>query len=162
MTNYTPRHSDPNYKGFQQFEDDLAIAQVTEVELAELLQSKTNLKIHSYNHDYRYDVVFETPNNMYLTVEIKEDFTCERTGNVGLEYSCRGKDSGIRTSEAHLYFYKLHTPKGIVNALCQTKDLKKLVEDKRYFRTVNGGDPGSNSLNYLFKLDVFLSICKVL
>jgi hypothetical protein len=35
-----------------------------------------------------------------------------------------------------------------------TNNLRKMIEDKNYFRIVNGGDVGSNSMNYLFKLDV--------
>lgn len=159
---YTPKYANPNYKGYQQFEEDLAVAQKTEVELSELLARTTGMEILHYNEDYRYDTCFKMKSGNKLYVEIKEDFTCQRTGNVGLEYSCRGKDSGIRTSEAHLYFYKLHTPSGIVNALVQTSDLKKMIFEEKYFRTVNGGDPGSNSLNYLFKLDVFLEKCKVI
>ena len=152
----TPKHARTDYKGFQTFQEDLARATITEKELSELLVEKKGLEIVRYNNDYKYDTLFRLPGGSHVKVEIKEDFTCARTGNVGLEYSCRGKDSGITISEAQLYFYKVHVSKNeTINFLVQTKDLKQAIIDKRYFRTINGGDPGSNSLNYLFKLDVF-------
>lgn len=158
----TPKYLNPNYKGYQQFEEDLKVAQVTEVELSELLQSRTKMVIDSYNDDYRYDTKFILPTGSVVLVEIKEDFTCERTGNVGLEFECRGKDSGITTSEAHMYMYKLHTPSGVVITLMKTETLREMILEEKYFRIVNGGDPGSNSMNYLFKLPVFLEHCTIL
>ena len=121
-----------------------------------MLSDTFNAEIVNYNNDYRYDTLMKLDTGKTIKVEIKEDFTCKRTGNVGVEYSCRGKDSGITTTEAQLYFYKVHTPKGIKNILMTTKNLKRIISEEKYFRTVNGGDPGSNSLNYLFKLGVFL------
>ena len=81
---------------------------------------------------------------------------CVDTGNVAVEYSCRGKLSGISTSEADFYIYKLETrDKGIHYIMHKVSDLKQMIERKEYFREVNGGDRGSNSLNYLFKYNVF-------
>jgi len=91
---------------------------------------------------------------------VKEDFIGERTGNVGLEYSCRGKSSGIETSEADFYIYKLHTRNhGIQYVQHKTSELKNKIKNVEYFTTVNGGDPDSNSLNYLFKYNIFVKDC---
>ncbi len=162
MKEYKVRHTDKDYKGFQQFTEDLKIAQTTETELSRLLSSKTTFKVHSYNDDYRYDTLLVDSKGKYIKLEIKEDFGCTKTGNVALEFSCRGKDSGITTTEAHMYLYKIHTRKGIINALMKVSDIKELIRSKQYHRAVNGGDPGSNTMNYLFKLDVFLGICVIL
>lgn len=159
----TPKWARTDYKGFDTFKEDLAKANKTEEELGLLMCETFGLKILEYNNDNRYDIKFRLPNGTSMTTEVKEDFTCARTGNIGLEYSCRGKDSGIVTSKADTYLYKAHQRDGsAVNLLMTTKRLKQLVQDKRYFRTVNGGDPGSNSLNYLFKYEVIKDISRII
>ena len=143
---------------FYDFKQDLAVANKTEKEIAEFLVNHHNMKLISFNNDNKYDLLLEHKGRE-LTVEIKEDFTCARTGNIGVEYSCRGKASGIEVSEAMMYCYKVHLPGNTTELLMMlTPELKGLIADKKYFRTVNGGDIGSNSLNYLFKLDVIRSI----
>lgn len=159
---HTPKWARTDYKGFETFKKDLAIANKTEAEISLLIAKKFNLDIVGHNNDYRYDTKFRDKKGADVTVEIKEDFTCARTGNVGVEHSCRGKASGISISEADYYFYKCHLGTDTsINLMMSTKSLKKLIADKRYFREINGGDPGSNSLNYLFKLDVIHSISVV-
>ena len=37
-----------------------------------------------------------------------------------------------------------------------------MIKEKKYFRIVNGGDEGSNSMNYLFKYSVFKKNSKIL
>jgi len=144
------------------FKKDLPIAIATEIEIAELLKKIYNATILAFEHTNKYDILVSINGKEY-TFEAKEDFTCERTGNVGIEYSCRGKPSGIEVSQADYYLYKLHTKDyGIQFILHSTRILKRKIENKEYFRTVNGGDPGSNSLNYLFKYDVFIQGGRIL
>jgi hypothetical protein len=50
----------------------------------------------------------------------------------------------------------VHTKEGIRFVLHKTEELKRMIADKEYFRIVNGGDKGSNSMNYLFKYAVFV------
>lgn len=141
----------PNYD----FDLDLPIAKKTEKQVAEFLVQKFGMKFLADNDDNAYDLKMATQDGKVVTIEVKEDFTCERTGNVGVEYSCRGKPSGIEVSKAGAYLYKVHEPSGKIGLyLIATKKLKKMISEQQYFRTVNGGDPGSDSLNYLFKLDV--------
>jgi len=150
----------PNYN----FRQDLPVAQKTEYEVARLLCDvyKADARTIEMCHDNRYDIKAFI-NNGWFTFEVKEDFTCERTGNVGVEYSCRGKPSGIAVSQADFYIYKIHSQEqGIVFLIFSTKHLKALVDEKLYFRTVNGGDAGSDSLNYLFKYNTFVANGKVL
>ena len=89
--------------------------------------------------------------------KVKEDFMCEHTGNVSLEYESRGKLSGISVSEADYYIYKLHVSRTeIIFAIISSDILKEYIADKAFFRIVNGGDKGSNTLNYLFKYEKFI------
>jgi hypothetical protein len=149
----------PNYD----FNKDLPIARKTEEEVAGLLLKNNGDKIKEiiHNDDNKYDLKVVLKNGESITVEVKEDFTCERTSNVGVEYECRGKPSGIATSRADLYMYKIHEPSGTISFyLLDTKDLKTAIREKKYFRQVSGGDAGSDSKNFLFKLDVFKKIGK--
>jgi len=137
----------PNYD----FKTDFPIAQKTELEVGEILTVK-GAEIISFNNDNKYDILMNWKGKEY-TVEVKEDFTCEKTGNVGLEFSCRGKDSGIACSQADFYVYKIHEPNHSVHFyMMKIQELKDLIKHKFYHRVVNGGDPGSNSMNYLFEL----------
>ena len=143
------------------FEKDLKIAQQTEMNVALKLTRIFNWKIFAFNNDAKYDIVFKDAKDNIITVEVKEDFTCARTNNVGLEYSCRGKPSGISISKADYYFYRCHRPNNeVVDLLIKTSTLKEMVDGCLYFRTVNGGDKDSNSLNYLFKFDILRTLAE--
>jgi len=144
------------------FKEDLPIAIETEKQVAQILVELYKAKIIEFEHTNKYDILAEI-NGKNCTFEVKEDFICETTGNVGLEYECRGKASGIQTSIADYYIYKLHTKYfGIQYVLHKTSALKKMIDENRYFRIVNGGDAGSNSMNYLFKYDVFVKSGRIL
>lgn len=146
-----------NYK----FKDDLEVAKATEKEIALLLQNKYNANIIGFEDSNKYDILAEMKGKEF-TFEIKEDLMCEKTGNVSLEFEYRGKPSGISVSQADFYIYKIHAKDGIKYVLHPTGVLKKMVEDKLYFRVVSGGDPGSNTMNYLFKYDTFAGKGKIL
>jgi hypothetical protein len=160
----------PNYD----FDLDLPVAKATEREVADLLVKNFGVEILSFDNTNKYDILVSWMTNIQhwtldephwhnVKIEVKEDFIGERTGNVGLEYECRSKPSGIQTTEADYYIYKLHTKDhGIQFVMHDINAIKKMVEDKLYFRIVNGGDEGSNSMNYLFKYDVFVKTGKIL
>ena len=138
---------------------DKPIADKTELEVANLIEKSTGYKLEAQRKDNKYDLKFskvDKDNNKWVfRVEVKEDFTCERTGNIGLEFECRNKPSGIAVSQAEYYCYKIHESKEVIGIyLIKTKVLKSLIADKRYHRIVVGGDLDSNSKNYLFKLDI--------
>jgi hypothetical protein len=147
----------PNYD----FVKDLPIAKATEIETAGVLKKLYDAEILEYNNTNAYDISTKI-NGSLITFEVKEDFLCEFTGNVGLEYECRGKPSGINTSQADYYIYKLHTNHGIEFVMFRTGTLKQMIAEHKYFRVVNGGDKGSNSMNYLFKYGVFVRAGRIL
>ena len=130
------------------------MATETEKRISEHLVSKGyRFLCHCANADY--DLKMETPSGEVITIEIKEDFLCKETGNIAVEYHCRQKPSGIATSRADFYLYRAHEPNGEKNLyVIETSSLKEMIEKKLWHRTVNGGDGGSNSLNYLFTLGV--------
>lgn len=148
----------PNYN----FRKDLPIAKETEKEIALMLEKEYNAEILEFENTNKYDIK-ACIKGEEVTFEVKEDFTCERTGNIGLEFGCRGKPSGIETSQADFYIYKIHTKDyGIKYVIHKVSEIKRMIADKEYFRIVNGGDIGSNSMNYLFKYDTFIKTGTIL
>jgi hypothetical protein len=124
--------------------------------VAEILESKYNAVIMEHSNHNRYDLLVKIK-GLPVTFEVKEDFMCKQTGNVSLEYECRGKPSGVSVSEADYYIYIIHTKDDEVEyVMFKTGDLKDKITSKMYFRDITGGDKGSNTKNYLFKYDIFI------
>lgn len=63
------------------FKEDLRVGQVAERQIAEMIENKS--------------------------IEVKRDFKYQKTGNVFVEYACRGKYSGIITTESDFYAFKV-------------------------------------------------------
>jgi len=140
-------------EGYKDFHKDLSRAIETERHVALIIAKALSCEAIEFRNDNKYDVAFKrNKDGSIFTVEIKEDFGANRTGNIAIEYSCRGKDSGITVSQADFYLYKVHTSSGIKHFMMRTETLKRAIREKKFFRSVNGGDKGSNSLCYLFKV----------
>lgn len=146
--------------GNYNFTKDLKIAKVTEEEVADILVKKYNAKISDFNDTNSHDIT-GTIGNKTFTFEVKEDFQCGDTGNIAVEYSCRGKPSGIETTKAQYYIYKVHLKDKQVYVISSVDKLRKAIADNQYFRVVNGGDYKSNSLCYLFKYKNFINTGRV-
>ena len=143
----------PNHYNFR---EDHKIAEKTERQMGKFLaETVPGLVFKRICKTSDWDLEFEF-NGKPATVEVKEDFTCERTGNVGVEYESWGRKAGISVSKADFYLFKVHCPDGKARAyLIESKKLKRICfEDPLWHREVVGGDVGSESKNYLFKLDV--------
>lgn len=146
--------------GNYNFVKDLKNAKVTEEEVAQLLIKKHGAEILDFNNTASHDIT-ATIDEKTFTFEVKEDFQCGDTGNVAVEYSCRGKASGIETTQAEYYIYKIHLKDKIEYVMSSVEKLRDSIANKQYFRTVNGGDYKSNSLCYLFKYKNFIETGKV-
>jgi hypothetical protein len=131
------------------FRRDLAVGQKTEKEAAEQLKKHFNFDSLEFNNDNKYDIK-ATIGELSRTYEVKTDLMCGKTGNFALEYECRGKPSGIVTTEADYWIYKLDDGFYMISV----EGLKNLIDDAKYFRMVSGGDRGSNTKMFLFKLDL--------
>ena len=109
------------------FKYDLKVGQLQEKWLAELLQSKK--------------------------IEVKRDFKASQTGRVFVEFFCRGKPSGIDTTEAEYWAFILD---GETVVLLPTEKMKALVEEaKQSGKVVSGGD-SNMSQGALVKLERLL------
>lgn len=134
------------------FKKDLAAALAVEQEVMELLKQKvdgiSNLQQWSGK---AYDISANFKNRK-ITFEVKHDLMATQTGNVAVEYACRGKDSGLTTTLADYWIYKIGVEFFVFRASVLRK---KLFKEKAYFRLVTGGDKGSNTKMFLVKLVVF-------
>ena len=102
----------------------------------------------NYNNDFKYDLKLGQIAEKELgdifngkKVEVKTDLQACRTGNVYIEYYSRGKLSGISTSEADYYCFKL----GNVFVLIESAILK--AKCRKYintFRDKKGGDSNTS------------------
>jgi hypothetical protein len=129
------------------FRKDLEVGKQTEKEALEHLSKHLNYDGAEFNDDNKYDIKL-TIGDKFRTYEIKTDLMCGYTGNFALEYECRGKPSGIVTTEADYWIYKLDD--GFYQI--SVERLKYLIDEAKYFRMVSGGDKGSHTKMFLFKL----------
>lgn len=117
--------------------------------------------------DYTWDFKLEFTEGNVQTFELKTDVYCipgreingkkvkgKDTGNIFIEFSCRGKHSGIKVTQADwfVYYFKYLGELWLI----KVDDLKDLIE-KNDFRIGIGGDPGSNSSGYLIPKKKFRS-----
>ena len=143
------------------FKKDLPVAKKTEDEVADFLVRRYGFLILERSDRKFYDLKLEKNGKIYL-IEIKEDMSCKKTGNVALEFDCRGKPSGISVTKADSFIYKIHRPNEIVYLAIKTEALRQLIRDKKHIRIVCGGDVDSHSMNYLFRYDDFVKEGKII
>ena len=125
-----------------------------------------------YNSDFRHDLRIGKMGELLLgkllsntTVEVKLDFATYRTGNFYIEYSSRGKPSGIATTEADYWVLIAASEKGcrhkdnevfmeeddiLYLVIVSTNRLKDLCRAKYERKNVPGGDENT-SLGVLIK-----------
>ena len=101
------------------------------------------------NNDFKYDLEVGQLYEKWLgdlleskTIEVKRDFMASQTGNVFVEFFCRGKPSGISTTEAEFWAFIL-ADKTVV--LLPTERLKVLArEAHKAGQIAKGGDSGAS------------------
>ena len=139
------------------FEKDDVVGREGEQFAAEQLQAK-GYKLISFNSDYRYDIKMEYKGKV-VTFEVK---TCVyrkhgvlvNTGNMAIEYKCRGKYSGISVTEADYFIYLQVVTNEML--ICKVSDLKAYLKSSpdEYRKTTNSGDNGSKTHLCLIRRDV--------
>ena len=98
-----------------------------------------------YNNDFRYDLkvgqVAERQLGEMLDnakIEVKRDLRASRTKKVFVEFFCRGKPSGISTTEADYWAFMVSDK---VVVILPTEKLKGLVEEAiENGKAISGGD----------------------
>lgn len=113
----------------------------------------------NFNSNFKYDLeVGQSKENELAEilsnskVEVKYDRKATETGNVFVEYSSRGKPSGMAVSEADYYVYYF----GDIFVIIKSEDLKKKC--RKYVNTnrdVVGGDNNTSKGILLPIIDFF-------
>ena len=134
------------------FDKDLKDGQQAEKEVMERLQHHfPEISGFQLSTSKGYDIEAMLDGER-ITFEVKNDLMAPKTGNVAIEYESRGKASGIATTVADYWVYKI----GDRCWMLPTRLLRqKLLEEKNYHRDVAGGDPGSNTRMLLVKVEKF-------
>ena len=147
--------------GHYNFSQDLANSDSTELEIARFIWGSATrpIKSISRNSDYRYDLLVEYGDGSLKTVEIKEDIKCQITGNVAVEFECRGKLSGLGVTEADMWIYKVHLEHNILYFGIPVVKLKRAIVNREYDSVKSGGDIGSGTRLFLFSLGKFSRLC---
>ena len=139
--------------GHYDFNKDLAKAQcIEERVIVHLKKEHSDMDFHGFSHQKGYDCHFSM-GGVYYKLEIKSDYHTNHTGNIVIEYESRGYESGITTTQANLLAYAVITPKGLDIYLFTVKRIRDLIADEAYHAKLVGGDIGSNTRMYVFKLD---------
>lgn len=145
-------HSDN--MGKYNFKEDLKASEKSVEQVIDFLKEEGCTDIET-NDDGRYDISYTTRAGVKRTAEVKHDLMWDKTGNVAIEYTSRGKASGIASSKADVWFYVLNN---IYHS--STGDLRVyLIQHWDRYRRVKGGDNNTSQL-VLLKLDDFLDVFK--
>jgi hypothetical protein len=141
--------------GNYNFTEDILIGEEGEDFVIKYLESE-GAKLISKNKNNSHDTILEFKNEL-ISYEIKTDVYCnpkKDTGNIFVEYECRGEPSGIEVSKAKwfVYYFKFLNEIWFI----KTQDLKKLIQENNFKKTNNSGDKGSNTCGYLIKRQKFI------
>ncbi len=142
--------------GHYDFKEDLKVAQGIEEQIIEyLLDYNKDMVFHGFSNNKGYDAHFSI-GDKYYKLEIKSDYFSDETGNIVIEFTSRGKASGIVTTQANLWAYVIITKTGLKLYILPTTTIKSWIDNREYERIFIGGDIGSNTKMYLFKMNKVL------
>ena len=107
-------------------------------------ESFLDLRFIKYNDDSAFDILFENDEYDVVTYEVKTDlfeknWDEDGTGNMAIEYKCRGKKSGIRKTKALYFAYYIPNVRDKQLWVISVKNLKALLKEC-VFKRVSGGE----------------------
>jgi hypothetical protein len=139
---------------YRQFESDLEKSEAGVREFSRQICARGATKI-VLGETSDWDVQW-VQNGETCTAELKQDLMAEKTGNVAIEVSSRGKPSGLSTSKATYYVYLIRGDYYMI----LTTSLRVHISANLY-RFVKGGDDNTSEL-YLIPLHRFCALCRPL
>ena len=100
-------------------------------------------------------------------IEVKSERDIWQTsGNIAVEYESYGKPSGINSTESDYWFHNLCIgDETFATIVFETKNLKKIIDNLDYKRSVKGGDNNASrmyllNIQRLFSSDVIKAFKK--
>lgn len=109
------------------FDESIKIGKEREKIVFELL--KPHVDHIEDNDDYKWDILIKKGHKK-ITIEVKFDSMFLKTGNFAVEFECRGKPSGIKTTESNYWVFvdsdnKIHCIETIrLKELCKNAPIK--------------------------------------
>lgn len=134
------------------FVKDLNEGKAGEAVFFQALKTLYNAEFVSDNNTNSHDMILHFPEATPFGVndvsfEVKTDVYKRDTGNMFVEFECRGKPSGIVVSQAEWFVTNF---KHLKEMWCiPTHELKALLETNHFYQTENSGDIGSRTRGYL-------------
>ena len=144
------------------FHDNLSRIQVGEIQVSTILDNSFfDLSMcEETNDDNRYDIK-GIIGDREVTFEIKEDIRCADTGNVVVEFESRGKPSGICTTKADFWVFRVHEGYrecDIHHYMIGTNRLKRIINEHKYDRIYKMMHTDSKNKVYFFKYDYLKTV----
>ena len=123
---------EPSTENRKKFDIDLEYGKVREQLVADMLQDKK--------------------------IEVKSERDIwQKTGNLAIEYESYGKPSGINATESDYWFHNLCIGDDVfATVVFKTKNLKRIINNLDYKRSVAGGDHNASKM-YLLNLKKLFS-----
>lgn len=142
------------------FYENLERIQDGELVVARLLNSRfDDLYISmDLNNDCKYDIKGILAGDL-VTFEVKEDIRCADTGNIVVEFESRGIPSGISTTEADFWVFRIHRNNKIHHYIIGTERLKRLIKEKKYSRIYKMIYTDSKNRVYFFRFRELIKWC---
>ena len=114
------------------------------------------------NDNKEYDLRMLMPNGVEMLLEVKTDVLCtpdSDTGNMFIEFECRGEESGIKVTKAEhfVYYYPFLNQMWFI----KVKDLIFILNNNDFRTTTMSGDKDSNTKGYLLGREWFRKAFKV-
>jgi hypothetical protein len=104
----------------------------------------------------REELILDMLENKKIEVKSERD-VWQKTGNIAVEYESYGKPSGINSTESDYWFHNLCIGKDtFATIVFETKNLKRIIENLDYKRSVSGGDHMASKM-YLLNLQKLFS-----
>ena len=123
---------EPSTENRKKFDIDLEYGKVREQLVADMLQDKK--------------------------IEVKSERDIwQKTGNIAIEYESYGNPSGINATESDYWFHNLCIGDDVfATVVFKTKNLKRIINNLDYKRSVAGGDHNASKM-YLLNLKKLFS-----
>ena len=151
--------------GHYQFDLDYERSRKVEERVAHRICEKFNLKKVRGSKYSSWDFQLMDGDNKIISFELKEDFITQFTGNIAIEFQYRGVPSGIYRTKSDYYIYRIvrsNSGKRPIHLMFSVETLLRLIVTRQYKNIGVGGDPGTNTLFYLFDYDIIKKYAKFL
>lgn len=123
---------------------------------------ENNAKLIEENNNKTHDMKMLMPNGVEVLLEVKTDVRCRPgndTGNMFIEFECRGKESGIQVTESDYFVYYYPFLKQMW--FIKTENLKEIINNNEFRIATEAGDKGSFTKGYLLGREWFRKSFKV-